>query len=112
MSGVIDLETKRVFLIATQNEQLSQFLTRKITEHISDATVFVAKNGHDAQFKIDNAPPHVLVVDGNLPKIDGYALAGKVLDHERYPDMSIVIMSSIPDKEEFVDEVVTGKVQF
>lgn len=107
-----DLETKRVFLIAAQNQQLIDYLTIKINEHISDATIFTAKDGHDAQFKIDNAPPHVVIVAGDLPKIDGYALTDKVINQERYPDMSVVIMSNIPDKEHFVDEVVTGKVQF
>ncbi len=108
----MDLELKRVFLIATHNQQLADYLARKINEHISDATVFTARDGMDAQFKIDNAPPHVLLVDGDLPKLDGYSLAHKLITNEKYPDISVIIMSGIPDKEEFVDEVVTGKVQF
>lgn len=108
----MDLDTKRVFLIASQNQKLVTYLTLKINEHISDATIFTAKDGSDALFKIDNAPPHIVIVDGDLPKIDGYEIATRVIAQEKYPDMSIIIMSSIPDKEHFVDEVVTGKVQF
>ncbi len=108
----MDLDTKRVFLIASQNQKLVTYLTLKINEHIADATIFSAKDGSDALFKIDNAPPHIVIVDGDLPKIDGYEIATRVISQEKYPDMSIIIMSSIPDKEHFVDEVVTGKVQF
>ena len=110
--SVADLETKRVFLIASHNQKLVTYLTLKINEHIADATIFIAKDGTDALFKIDNAPPHVVIVEGDLAKIDGYELTDRLLSQEKYPDMSIIIMSSIPDKEQFVDEVVTGKVQF
>lgn len=110
--SVMDIETKRVFLIASQNQKLVAYLTMKINEHITDATIFSGKDGTDALFKIDNAPPHVVIVDGDLPKIDGYALTAKLISQDKYPDMSLIIMSSIPDKEQFVDEVVTGKVQF
>jgi CRP/FNR family transcriptional regulator, cyclic AMP receptor protein len=110
--SVMDLETKRVFLIASQNQKLVSYLSLKVNEHISDATIFTAKDGSDALFKIDNMPPHVVIVDGDLPKIDGYELANRLISQDKYPDMSIIIISTIPDKEQFVDEVVTGKVQF
>lgn len=112
MVNLADLESKRVFLIATPNSQLLTYLSEKIKDHISDATIFTAKDGSDALFKVDNAPPHVVILDGNLPKIDGYGLAERMIKQEKYPDLSIVILSAIPDKEHFVDEVVTGKVQF
>ncbi len=110
--SMMDLETKRVFLIASQNKKLVTYLTLKINEHIADATIFTGKDGSDALFKIDNAPPHVILVDVDLPKIDGYEITQRLLAQDKYPDMSIIILSNIPDKDHFVDEVVTGKVQF
>lgn len=110
--SVIDVDEKRVFLIASQNKKLVDYLVLKINEHIADATIFTSKDGTDALFKIDNAPPHIVILDKDLPKIDGYDIATKLTTSDKYPDMSIIIMSNIPDKEHFVDEVVTGKVQF
>ncbi len=109
---VLDLENKRVFLIASQNQTLVTALSSKINQHIADSTIFTSRDGSDVLFKIDNAPPHILILDKELPKIDSVEVAQRLVTQDKYPQISIIMISHIPDTERFVDEVVTGKIQY
>lgn len=107
-----NLEEKRIFLVASASSERAQVYAAIIQAHIAASTVFTSGNGQDVLFKLDNAPPHVLIVDINLPKVSGLELTEKILRNTRYSDMAIIIVSELPDQEHFVDEVVLGKVQF
>jgi CRP-like cAMP-binding protein len=61
---------------------------------------------------MENSPPHILITDMDLPKISGIDLMDKILHHPKLSTTSVIIASPIPDKEHFVDQVVTGQIQF
>lgn len=107
-----ELSGKRIFLIVSANETRRNIYAQWIDHHIANATIFTAIDGTEAHFKILNLPPHVLVMDWDLPKFSGAELADLVLKEKSLPRMSIIITSPIPDTEHFVDEVVTGQIQF
>lgn len=105
-------DDKRLFVVASAAQDRIQHFTHMITRNVHNSTVFTANDGFEAFFKMENTPPHVLLVDLNLPKINGLELAEKVFAKAKLSEMSIIIVSPIPDKEHFVDQVVTGQVQF
>jgi CheY-like chemotaxis protein len=105
-----DLEQKRIFLVATGNDQLAEYLENRISKGVRQTTIFRATDGIDALFKAENVFPHVLVIDPNLTKMNVFDLAQNLL--RRKERLSIVFLSPIPDEDHFVDEVVTGQVQF
>lgn len=83
-----------------------------VAEHIAMPTVFVANDGSDALFKADNVLPHVAIIDVQLPKIDGFDVTTKILSKKGDHNPSVILLSEIPDQEHFIDQVVTGQVQF
>ena len=91
---------------------MAEFLSSAVNRHISNASIYTALDGLEALFKMENTPPHVLIVDWNLPKLTTIELIQQVLYHSRLGDTSIVIVAPLPDKENFVDQVVTCQVQF
>ncbi len=107
-----NLEEKIIFLVASQNLQRVEFFTEAIKKHFSLSTIYHANDGGDCQFKIQNQAPHVLIIDVDLPKVNGIDLTQQLLIDKKIQDFSIIIVSSIPDTTHFADEVVTGKVQF
>lgn len=107
-----DLEAKRIFLIASQNEELVSNLTRRVELHIKQPTIFSAANGAEALFKADNVLPHVAIVDADLEKVNGFTVTEKLLRKKAEHTVSTILLSSVPENELFVDEVVTGQVQF
>ncbi|WII72531.1 cyclic nucleotide-binding domain-containing protein [Bdellovibrio sp. 22V] len=105
-----DLENKKIFLIASSNSQEISKLEQHIKARISHATVFSAVDGIEALFKSENVPPHVVLIDSNVQKIQALDLVDKFL--RRKDRVAVVVVSDRLDKEHLVDEVVTGQVQF
>lgn len=105
-------EDKRVFLICTSGPQRSELYANVIKNHITNTMVFIAQDGPDALFKMGNCPPHVVILDAELPRLSGYEIIDYILADKKLNETHFIITSAIPDKEQFVNEVVTGQVQF
>ena len=101
---------KRIFLIASHDQEKTAFLASAIERHIFEPTIFIAHDGSDAWFKIQNVPPHVAIIDQNLTKTDTEKLTEDIL--KKHKNTAVIFPFNIPEKEIFVDEVVKGKVQF
>lgn len=106
------LDQKRIFLIASDIAARVESYTYVIQKHIKNALVYSAVDGPEALFKIQNDPPHVAIFDIDLPKMRGFECAEHILKNKQQDDISIIFVSDIPDSVHFVDEVVTGRVQF
>ncbi len=107
-----ELEDKKVFLIVSADEERRKKYTELITSKYSNATLFQSSDGSDALFRIQNFPPHVLLIEPALTKVDGIETVRQVLAKKQVQDFSIIILGQAPEKDVFVEEVVTGKVQF
>lgn len=107
-----DLQNKRVFLIITANPDRESLFTYLIQKHVSQSTVFCANDGNSGLFKFTNAPAHVVLLDIDLPKLDGLTLTQTLLAQKSSSETGLIIVGPIPPKEQFIDEIVTGQVQF
>lgn len=103
-----DLESKRVFLIASAKPEEAEKIESTLTRHIQNATVFTATDGSAALFKAENVIPNVVIVDSEISKISALDLTQKLI--QRKERIAVIIMSPLPDTDHFVDEVVTGQV--
>ena len=104
------LENKRIFLVATGSEKLNGVLENVLNLHYKNLSVYMAADGIDAQFKIENVVPHVVIISSKIPKVNAVSLTEKFLN--RKERMAIIILAPEEDKENFMDEVVTGQVQY
>lgn len=105
-----NLESKRIFLIGSPNPDLKKTLEDWVKSHLQAATIFTADDGLEMLFKMQNVPPDVVILDYHITKISAVDLTEKIL--LRKERGAVVILSPHPDKEHFIDEVVTGQVQF
>lgn len=107
-----ELESKRIFLIASGDPQRILHFRKFIDSHVFGATIFDAADGQEALFKIGNVMPHVAFLDAKLDKVDGYEITTKILLDPKNKDTAVVLVADIPESELFVDEVVVSRVQF
>ncbi|HEY8272776.1 MAG TPA: cyclic nucleotide-binding domain-containing protein [Pseudobdellovibrionaceae bacterium] len=105
-----ELENKRIFLVVTPNAELNTQLEETIKAHVQNATVFTAVDGVEALFKCENVPPHVVVVDSQISKLSAVDLTYNIL--KRKDRAAVIILAPVADEDRFIDEVVTGQVQF
>ncbi|AHZ83447.1 cyclic nucleotide-binding domain-containing protein [Bdellovibrio bacteriovorus] len=103
-----DLESKRIFLIASAKPEEAEKIESTLNRHIQNATVFTATDGSEALFKAENVIPNVVIVDSEISKISALDLTQKLI--QKKERIAVIIMSPLPDTDHFVDEVVTGQV--
>lgn len=106
------IQSKRLFLVAVHDSHLAKALAEAIENQVSYSTVYVAHDGADALMKMKNAPPHVIICDAELTKHSGLKITDSMLKEKGLESSAAIILGTIPDTELFVDEVVTGRVQF
>ncbi len=104
------LEGKRVFLLATGDDKLNARIEGVIGANFKNISVYTATDGLDAQFKIENVIPHVVIISSQIPKVSAVSLTRNILD--RKERVGIIILSPDQELEDFMDEVVTGQVQY
>lgn len=107
-----EMEGKRVFLIACAAAELRTQYATMIQNHFSNTSIYQAQDGSDALFKVENAPPHVMIVDPGLARVSGIDVVRKILNKKNFAVPSIIIMGPAPESEIFIEEVVSGVVQF
>ena len=106
------IEHKRIFLIGFSNPKTAEICKNLIEKHISNSTIFKAVDGQDVLFKANNMIPHVAIIEVDLSKINGLDCTQQLLEIKTEHPIAVIIVSEIPDREHFVDEVVVGQVQF
>lgn len=107
-----NLDGKRKILIAATNPRSQQLIAEAIQKQVANCQCYFSTDGLDVLSKLSNDIPHMLVVEDHLPKKNAIQLTESILANAQFNDMAVIIISRIPDTEHFVDEVVTGRVQF
>lgn len=106
-------DNKKKFILALNDSALAASLTDRIRTHIKNAHVVSSIDGSDALMRITNDPPHVLILDMQLPKMSGENVAEALLKDKNFKDVAIIFNSEIPDDADlFIDSVTVGQVHF
>ena len=105
------LEEKRIFLVVTDDKNKMNSISETIRTHINKATIFEAYDVHEAHFKFRNMIPHVIILDLEVQKFSCAQLITDLLQGENN-HFSVIFTAELPDNELFIDQVVSGQVQF
>lgn len=99
-------------MIATERPGDRQEIEGSVIRHLPGATVYQSGDGSEAWVKMENVPPHVLILHSALAKTDGLSLVKLAMSDRRFDQTSFVFLEPPPEQEVFVDEIVTGRIQF
>ncbi len=102
----------KVFLIASSDAAKVEAVSAIIKRHFSDPTIYSANDGPTGLDKIKNAPPRVVIVDSEIPKLSATRFIDVIIHDEAHPDIAVIVLSELPKKEKYLDELATGRVQF
>lgn len=103
---------KKIFMIVETDAALLAELSSTLRSIYEGAVVYSATEAKEAINKIRNVPPQVVITELELPKVSGSEIVRAVLKDKELTHTSVVVLSDIPDKEEFVEGVVQGRVLF
>lgn len=105
-------ELKKIFLIATEGVQQRLAFERLILTHYPGSTLYFAEDGIEAWGKAGNVPPHVFILDAEIPKMSGFTLMNQVLHDSKFRSVALIMIGTLPREAAHVDEFVTGRLQF
>ncbi len=103
---------KRIFLIATAHPEKARVFEAWILAHVRQPTIYTATDGVEAIAKLENVPPHIVIVDLDLPKLNGERVIQTVLNHKSLTSTVVIIPELPSEREMFIDELVQGRVLF
>lgn len=103
---------KKVFLIISGNPERAGMLSLFLQRHYEKPTIYEAPTGNVGLLKLKNAPIDIVIVDAENYTPDSLQAVKVILLQNLNPLMAIIIVGHPPEKEHFVDELVTGKLYF
>ena len=83
-------------LVAEERISTSQFLKNQLK--VLGYEVFLVNNGKDALFIFTREDPDIVLLNANLPKIDGYEVCSKIRENSRVPIIMLSPFSNISDR--------------
>src|SRR5207302_5448399 len=93
-------------LVADDDESLVRTLTWILKEHGYEVAVCPGGDGLFA--KLEEIKPALLLLDIMMPKVDGLQLLERLKQEERYKDLPVLMVSSMPPEEATVPALGLG----
>ena len=74
--------------------------------------VVVSSGGENLLTLVAEERPHLLLLDIMMPKVDGLALLERIKEDERFKDLPVLMLSSMPPEEATVKSLGLGAADF
>ena len=97
-------------LVADDDESLVRTLTWILKEHGYE--VAVCPGGEGLFTKLEETKPALLLLDIMMPKVDGLQLLERLKQDERYKDLPVLMVSSMPPEDATVKALGLGAADF
>src|SRR5438034_6088881 len=97
-------------LVADDDQSLVRTLTWILKEH--GYTVVAVPGGEGLLTKLEEERPQLLLLDIMMPKVDGLQLLERLKQDERYRDLPVLMVSSMPPEEATVRALGLGAADF
>jgi DNA-binding NarL/FixJ family response regulator len=98
-------------LLVNDHALLREALRGALLELEGEAAIFEASDARETmQFVAQNPDLDLVLLDLNLPDRDGFGVLAEL--RERYPSISVVIMSALQDRDNVVKALDLGAVGF
>jgi hypothetical protein len=103
---------RKSFIIITQSEEKVALWSSWVNTHYKNPTIYTAAGGPLALQKIRNAPVDVVICESDPKRMDSLKAVESMIAEKLNPNLAVILLGIPPEQEHFVDEIVTGQVQF
>ncbi|MCF7928566.1 MAG: response regulator [Spirochaetales bacterium] len=86
-----------VFVVIDDDREVNDVVTRLLRERMPSVTVYQAYDGFEAGRKIAEKKPRYIILDLNLPGIDGFQLCENVKSDDGLDGITVVAISGLDD---------------
>ncbi len=109
--GVEATEGKRATILLVEDEDSLRRVMKDLLEQ-DGYTICEARDGAEALEQIDRHNPDLVLLDLNLPNVDGYTVLTRLRSHPRTEKLPIVVLSARGDEDNEVKVLRLGATDF
>lgn len=91
---------KKKILIIDDDLELNKMINNVVQEKLSGFEIFQAYDGFEAGRVISDEKPHVIILDIDLPGIDGHALCKKIKNDHSLGSPVVIAISGLDEESE------------
>ena len=99
-----------VVLLVDDEDQLRRVM-RDLLEH-QGYTVVEARDGAEALAEVDRSAPDLMILDLNLPQVDGYTVLGQLRSRDATRNLPIIVLTAKGDEDNEVRVLELGADDF
>ncbi len=92
--------------VAEDNENLARSLRENLSQFSELELLFIAPNGKELLQKLSQEMPDIVLMDINMPVMDGIEATKKVKHH--FPDLKIIMLTVFDEEDKIFQSVLAG----
>lgn len=92
ISPVAEVQREKVIMVVDDSITIRKVTERMLARH--DMKVITAKDGVDAISQLQEVVPDLMLLDIEMPRMDGYEVATQVRNDPRLKDLPIIMITS------------------
>lgn len=106
-----DVERRKI-LVASHDKTQASSIRKMLESTVENASIIIAEKGSEAVLKINNDPPHLIIMGHDLGNMKAEDFVAWVLAQQSPKKMSVIWLVPVPEGALLVNEVATGQLQF
>lgn len=99
-----NIDQTKSFLIADDDAEVRDAIAEAIRHYYKDARVYTAADGSEAMQKLRNAPPSLVIIDIDMPKVSGLDMIEQMQKISSFARIPIIVISGLDHSS---DEIQT-----
>lgn len=80
--AVIDYDLSGLKVLVADDNSVNRFIAKRMLSNMGVTDIITAENGLEAIEKMKQSAPDVILMDGQMPELDGYEAAIKIREYE------------------------------
>jgi len=89
---VVEVDAKKTIMVVDDSITIRKVTERMLLRH--NIEVILAKDGIDATNKLQESTPDLMLLDIEMPRMDGFEVASFVRNDDRLKDLPIIMITS------------------
>lgn len=98
-------DTIKSFLIADEDSDVREAISDAIKHFYKDCRIYLASDGSEAMQKVRNAPPNIIIIDLDMPKVSGVETLEQMQKVNSFTRIPIIVMSGLDQDSEVLQQI-------
>lgn len=98
--------------LVVDDSETTRLLIKSAIEEVGDISIFEAPTGFEALKALPTQPFDLIIIDINMPDINGFELINFVKNNERYKNIPVIIISTESSEEDKKRGMTLGALSY